>query len=603
MGFLPKNNKPVASTPDGIVNGNNPGFVLKEEKTVKAPDELLTDKKFVINTQNNNTGVNMGRLRTVVNDLLGFAEGSVTKVTYYRDHYDETDTKGRQAEPDLERHNVHSSLLKINGFEMRMTGPLNYEHDADEGLSKLNGEAFTYPGFEPHEGDRFIVEVDTGKYALMHINALPVRTSIRSNTYFKVQFTMEEFLSEEGFAKLNSHVTDEAWFDKKRFLNESGALLMHDEYVEMKYLNAQVSKMLRFYRAKFLDETLMYSFMRPDGIYDPYVTDFLTKTLDYHETGHMAVQLFEQAPFIGTSIWTALMDQNTPYEAVPTSSDITTYKLGSKSVLANSLLNKRYVFFLKSSSLQDYLDALDKADAMYKLQRYPEDFPITSTTYELTKDLFFNRWKVYYKLVDNEYVEVGPQEASPNAPITPNTYYEAVYTYGFKPDTVYYTRGSSGYTPIEITEGMVPDPKVSYYLFVGEGGSGASQEGTIPADPNVVIPGEGSEDEEKTLGDLLLHLHPHYTECPLMSSGESGGTGGTTGPLTGLFFDGALDHTDLLRLFFKTREVDLTKLHACIEAVWKLDPLQQFYKMPIYVWLAKTALRAIHAEEGIFDRM
>lgn len=490
MSFYPtKGQKDVAATP--IVDANSPGLTGREETTVLDPDTELTNRKYVINTQNNATGINTDRSFQVVADMKGYAEGSALTVTYYKEHYSETDVRGKADDTDDGVHPAHRSILKIHNFELRMTGPVQYEHDIEETKSKLSGEALTYPGFRPEKGDKFVMEVDTGKCALMQVTEHPTRLSIRASTYYKITFAMVEWVSVEVIEQLEAGITDEAWFDKTRFLNEPGALLYHDEYVELKYLKKQRTRMIKYHTAKFLDMNLMFSYNRPDAIHDPYVTDFLLRTLEHTEVGYRPVQLYRDAPFIDTSIWVALLDPNLPLQAVPTSNKIGVHTLGSKSVKHNALTNKKYVYWIPSMHLQDFFDALNSGD---------------------------------------------------------------------------------------------------------DGGDG-TPEGEIPADPTIPDITEGTENEERTLGDLLLHLHPHYREC--MGDEEEDGSSVAAGGCLDLILYGSDEHFKLLYLFLTTRKIDLKLLHTCIEQVWKLPLIHQFYKMPIYEFLCAKALEYIQGLEGL----
>ena len=119
-----------------------------------------------------------------------------------------------------------------------------------------------------------------------------------------------------------------------------------------------------------------------------------------------------------------------------------------------------------------------------------------------------------------------------------------------------------------------------------------------PADGFPLPPGDGgTPDEEQTLGDLLLHLHPHYEEC-MGGEGDDGGEG-SGGEMFGYIMDGSIAHIKLMQLFLKTRKIDLKLLHTCIEEVWKLPLIHQFYKMPIYEFLCYKAQELIQHLEGL----
>lgn len=490
MGFGTKpDNKPVASIP--TVTGDTPSVSPANDAPLVNPDEKLAKKLYVQDTFHNKVGVNAGRFPNIIYDLKGFAEGSEITCVYYKEHYSESDVKGRYHTEEA-LHDAHKSVLKIVDFRMKLTQPLQYSHESDDNISKLVGEAFTYPGFHPEIGDKITMDIGDGKYGLFEVIQPPSRTSIRASTYFKISFSFIAWMDEDVAKNLDDSVVDVAYFDKMRFLSEPGALLIHDEVVELKYFEKQRAKMVHYFQAKFLDAKIMYSYMRPDTVYDPYVVDFMMKILNFGELDTAVLQLYQNAPFLDTSIWRALLDSNIPLESVPTAASKLKFILGSKSVLANSLTNKDYIEFVKSTSLSEYLDSI------------------------LNKD-------------DGE------------------------------------DSGS------------------------GEGVSGDSSIPPMPDDP----------DSDEILGDLMLHIHPHYCECPYVN-GETEDSG-TTDALSSILGEG--DHFDLLSKFLMTRQIDsLNKLHTLIDNVWKLSPMEQFYKMPIYIFLAGIVKDYIHHGNcGMFD--
>lgn len=115
--------------PNPISPDTTPELVPKHKEIFPPIDEKLAHTHFVIDTFHNMTSVNTDRAAQVIADLKGYAEGSPVKVTYYKQQFAETDTKGIQNDADVRQHQVHKSMLKIHGFEIRMLGSLNYEHD------------------------------------------------------------------------------------------------------------------------------------------------------------------------------------------------------------------------------------------------------------------------------------------------------------------------------------------------------------------------------------------------------------------------------------------------------------------------------------------
>ena len=466
----------------------------KEEILQPSFDQNLSHKDFVDDTYHNVTAVNTDRRADIVKDLLGYAEGSPIEVTYYAKTDPESDVKGTHNNIDLKKGDVHKNRLKIHRFEMRLLSSLNYEHNAEDNFNMVSGEAVVYPGFNPNKGDQFVMEIGRGKWCMMGVNEVPTRMSIKSGTCYKIQFSANRWMDAATDAELEKHVISEAWFDKQRYLNEPGALLYHNEYVAMKFLDLHSAKLAQFYCNKFIDRKIMHSYIRPDdGVYDPYVTDFMFQVMDYNETGIIADQLIRDAPAMEVNFWRALLNQTIPLEAVPTSSVVVKRVLGSKTVTANSLINKKYLTWEEGSkSLAEFFEEEDAA----------------------------------------------------------------------------------------------------------------SEEGDS-ADNNVTVGDLADADKDRIVGDLLLHIHPHYRECLLTCCGNCTACGDsvTDDSNTALAYvlDGSDDYKNLIRDFLKYRKVNLTALMNCIKNVYKLPALQQFYKMPVYIFLARTAIRYIHNNAGIYE--
>lgn len=487
--------EPIKEIEPPVSPSTIPELVPKKEEVIPPPEEKLSDTHFVINTFNNRTAVNTDRRAQIVDDLKGFANGSAVEVTYYKQTFAESDTKGIPKDADTKMDRTHKSMLKIHGFELRMLGSLSFEHDSSDNVVRVSGEAVTYPGFEPSQGDKFIMEVDNGKWGEMDIIEVPTRMAVKSGTYYKIQFSLVHWMSEERQKILDDFVFNEAWFDKQRFLNEPGALLYHAEYVDMKFFELQSAQMVVYHVNKFLDKQLMFTYMRPDGVYDPYVVDFCLKTIDFNEAGCVAAQLFRDAPCIETSIWRALLSETVPLAAVPTSSVVAKRTLGSKTVMINSLLNKKYVAFEPGSiSLLEFFEQED---------------------------------------------------------------------------------------------GEVPGE--------GDDPCGGLEPGDFAGDP----------DKDRIMGDVLLHIHPHFRECVLTCCGDCCCCGDTvtddTNSALAYLLDGSDEWKTLIRSFLRYRKINVDFLRNCIKGVYKLDPIEQFYKIPILVFLARTTVRYIHNNAGIYE--
>ena len=107
------------------------------------------------------------------------------------------------------------------------------------------------------------------------------------------------------------------------------------------------------------------------------------------------------------------------------------------------------------------------------------------------------------------------------------------------------------------------------------------------------------------MGDILLHIHPHFRECVLTCCGDCCCCGDTVTDDSNAALAAILDGDDawktLVRGFLRYRKINVDFLKTCIKNVYKLSAAEQFYKMPILIFLARTAVRYIHNSVGIYE--
>jgi hypothetical protein len=139
-------------------------------------------------------------------------------------------------------------------------------------------------------------------------------------------------------------------------------------------------------------------------------------------------------------------------------------------------------------------------------------------------------------------------------------------------------------------------------------GEESGTEGEIPADSSVPVicecGCEQCEEADAFLGDLLLHIHPHYTECPLINGDDDlsidGVSGGTSDSLGYILGDGEQMRLVINFLLYR-KIVTLDALKKLINDIWKMSKMQQFYLMPILIHLCRVVISYIQHSADIFD--
>jgi len=281
--------------------------------------------------------------------LRAFGDGTPTKVTYYHRIDQDGNIRGTNTSIDDDLHRVHAAYLKIHNFEIKVSSSFQFEHQTDSALVKQSGEAFTYPGFEPKIGDRFIMELDTGKFGMLELNEQPVRMSIRAQSYWRISFILTDWIDDEFMAPIEAAVRKEGWFDKLRFLTEPGALLVKEEVILMQKAKTAATQMINYYTSKFFERLIYNTYMRPDKLFDPYVIDFMRRICSYEEMHGLPEQFVSDAPGMDISWWRWLLNPAVvPKQVVPKGWRIKYYRVGSKCTRVNALLNQPYLMLIVS---------------------------------------------------------------------------------------------------------------------------------------------------------------------------------------------------------------------------------------------------------------
>ena len=391
--------------------GTNTNVTLTAGAEIPNPDAVLTQREYVLNTYSNENAINTGRMTDVVDLLRAFGEGSPTVVTYYHRIDGGGNIRGTDLAIDDDLNRVHAAYLKIHDFELRITSSLQFDHLTDDALNSLVGDAVTYPGFEPKVGDRFIMELDTGRFGFLEINEQPKRLAVRSMSYWSIRFILTDWLDDTFLATVEAGVRQEGWFDKNRFLTEPGALLIKEEVILMTKAKVAVAQMTNYFTEKFFDRLTYGTYMRPDKVFDPYVVDFLRQILDYSETRGLPEQFVPDATCIKTSWWAWLLNADVvPVEAIPAGWKVRYYRIGSQSTQINALVNKPYLLMIGPGDTSEWGSVEDyyRYTSTYThVCMYPDRFP--PNNYYPEPEVGATEDAVSYK---EQFILAGTTEAS-----------------------------------------------------------------------------------------------------------------------------------------------------------------------------------------------
>jgi hypothetical protein len=243
---------------------------------------------------------------------------------------------------------------------MKVQGSFEFSFDQEPAVSKWQGTAFTYSYFNPNVGDYFLYTVEEGILGLFKINDVR-RLSIRSATWSQVQFELVKYPVEEGdniCASLDESVTDTYYFDTESFLANKGQMMKAGDSGSATELAHLRSSLIDYYYKKFYDHNYHHTFIRPDGVYDPYMLEFWYWLEEPCKGQWIPSRLINRPKHLNQSIWYHIRYPDTPIkDPVMPKFCIDKWTVRLWETTINSLTNKPYVLIHAEDpkcSMQDY---------------------------------------------------------------------------------------------------------------------------------------------------------------------------------------------------------------------------------------------------------
>ena len=237
---------------------------------------------------------------------------------------------------------VHISWTEIRDFEIRASSEINFDYQTDTNNSNISGEGIVFAGFVPRISDIFLYMMRNSKIGVFRVSDIQ-RLSLGQDTYHKINFTMQEFLTPSQRDQLRRQTTNIFYFDKTKFVAGNNALLTSRNFAIQKDLKHLRSEIIQNYMDRFYDPTYS-SFMRPDKVYDPYVVEYWNKKVSFTENYTRPIQLLLAVNNYKKTIWSVLTNypikdlKNVSYDF-----DTFTYAATFWSVNVTSLLGNKFV--------------------------------------------------------------------------------------------------------------------------------------------------------------------------------------------------------------------------------------------------------------------
>ena len=237
--------------------------------------------------------------------IAGYPEGRILIVTWYSQVNATTHLRSMNMERlTSDSDPTHYSFHQIRNFELRLSNELAFEYDKETNISSMKGDALVLPGFQPLVNDLFLYKLRNGKIGIFIVNSTE-RTAIGNDTYHRISFDLTSYTTPKFIEQLKSQTSLTSVFDKTKFLVGNHAVFTSDFYTLKQDLTRIRAEIVRTYQDRYYSEDYK-SFVRPDGIYDPYMVEYWNRKISYIDCYRRPTQLLISQHAFNRTIWAAL---------------------------------------------------------------------------------------------------------------------------------------------------------------------------------------------------------------------------------------------------------------------------------------------------------
>ena len=254
---------------------SNPN-VLPNDVPTDMPS-ALADMPFISDPNLNKFAIDTTQYPNTTKQLVGFMKGKRVNVTYYRLLNREGNRRTHIADVPTMRNIINTEYQKISGLEITLPKGFEFTANNDQANMSIVGQAQFYPNMNPNIGDLFLMGTGDGRVGICRISQV-TPGSWRQDRIYITDFVIQEFLDETNQAVLESAVTLRTVFSKQNYLGGTAALLSEESYLLLLKIAEMRNNLCKFYHQKFFDKDLC-SYIRPDGIYDPWAVQFMANKL------------------------------------------------------------------------------------------------------------------------------------------------------------------------------------------------------------------------------------------------------------------------------------------------------------------------------------
>ena len=239
--------------------------------------------------------------------IQGYIQGHRVTVSYYHKRHNASDYRNTVADTSSVRGTIHDQYHLIQNFEITLEEGFSLDYDASKTESNVQGRAVLYPGINPTHGDLFIYNMGDGNMGLFSVTEITPLTW-RNTRPHSIAFYLHSFVDDEIFARLEESTVQTTYFDKQTFLGDDSTLLLQDDYVNLLTLRDKKTVLSQLFFRNFYNKS-MATIMDPDGVYDPYLLQFILMKIPFKMTQLRPRQLLSvEADYMENVLWGRLLD-------------------------------------------------------------------------------------------------------------------------------------------------------------------------------------------------------------------------------------------------------------------------------------------------------
>lgn len=310
------------------------GFSLTTSGQNDVPNEIpntqadvLNNMPYVTDTNLNKYAINSSQYPETTKMLVGFIKGKRISVTYYRQlNQGGSNIRTNIADYATTRNILNTEYQKIVNLEITLPKGFDFTSNNETASISITGQAMLYPNMNASIGDIFLAGTGDGRVGIFRVASV-TPMSWRTDRIYTITFSIQSFLDETDMSAIEGSVSITSVFEKENYLGGTAALLSETTYLQLQKIKVLRSVMSKYFHQQFFDQGLC-SYLRPDGLYDPHLTQFITNKITFCDVQIRAKNLYGKNPFsYNSTIWARLEDRyNTTLNGVSPYYQILGYK-------------------------------------------------------------------------------------------------------------------------------------------------------------------------------------------------------------------------------------------------------------------------------------